>query len=275
MLLRFDAINGGAKFSEIAEEVILLDIIEDPAEMNVQTSPLAGGPGMLVSSATRKSLTVRLVYVIREMDPVRRAELRDKVARWAYQASQLEISTRPGKQLSAKAYIPTAQGSALRWTDELTITFTAYQLPYWVDSQVTGEIHSTDEFGLIGAVAITPNGADVAIPVSCVVAPSEPGTLTDFEIGVGNTKIVLSGLEVINGMVEVDGFNEYREDSLYIESATGHDMRIRDNNGKSYLHTRTASSNDTLMAVQGIRNVIYAKANIKCDVYFYWSGWWL
>lgn len=275
MLLRFEAINGGAKFSEIADEVILLDIVERPADVDVQTSRLAGGPGMRVSSATRTALTVQLVYVIRTQDPVRRAELRDKVARWAYQASQLEVSTRPGKQLSARAYVPTAQDSALKWTQELMLTFTAYELPYWVDSQITSEIHNTDEFTLIGSHAITPNGADVPIPVSCTLMLSEPGTLTDLEIGVGNTKIVLSGLEVINGVVEVDGYSEYRSDTLYIQSSTGHDMRIRDNNGKSYLHTRTPESDDALMAVQGIRNVIYARANVKCDVMFYWNGWWM
>ena len=275
MLLRFEAMNAGAKFSEIADEVILLDIIEKPAEVDVQTSRLAGGPGMRVSSATRTSLSVDLVYVIRTQDPIRRAELRQKVARWACHASQLEVSTRPGKQLSAVAYIPPAQGSSLRWTDELVITFTAYELPYWVDADLTSEIHSTDDFVLVGANAITPSGADVAIPVSCTVLPAEQGTLTDLEIGVGNTKFILSGLEIINGMVEVDGGNEYREDTLYIESATGHDVTIRDNNGKSYLHTRTPQSSDALMAVQGIRNVIYARANIKCDVMFAWKEWWL
>jgi hypothetical protein len=264
MLLRFEAINGGAKFSEIAEEVILLDIIEDPAEMNVQTSPLAGGPGMLVSSATRKSLTVRLVYVIREMDPVRRAELRDKVARWAYQASLLEINTRPGKCLSAKAYIPTAQGSSLRWTDELSLTFTAYELPYWFDSQISMIECTTDDFKLTGARAITPTGADVPIPISCYVTVMGSEKLTDLLLRVGNTKLQMRGLNIASGSM------------LMVESLTGHDLTIRDvSTGQSYLGTRTEDSSDALMALPNVPNPLHAEANVKCMLMFYWSGWWL
>ena len=271
MLLRFEATNGGAKFSEIADEVILLDIIEQPAEVDIQKSRLAGGAGMRVSSVTRTSLTVNLVYVIRTQDPVRRAFLRDKVAQWALQASHLEVSTRPGKYLSAVPYIAPAQDSSLKWTQELTLAMTAYDVPYWRDSDVTSASYTTNDFVFIGGHAITPTGADTAIPISCIITTLDEQTLTDVEVGVGNTKIVLSGLDVKTGFV--DGW--YSEGNVAILCDDGHNMRIGSLSGVSYLKHRTPESDDVLLAQQNIRNVIYCKANVPCSITFSWNGWWV
>lgn len=264
MFLRFEAMNGGAKFSEIDDNVILLDIIEEPAKVDVQTSPIAGGPGSKVTSIRRTALSVRLSYVIRTQDPVKRAELRDKVAQWAFQASLLEINTRPGKCLSAKAYIPTAQGSSLRWTDELSVTFTAYELPYWFDSQISTIECTTDDFKLTGARAITPTGADVSIPISCYVTVMGSEKLTDLLLRVGNTELQMRGLDIASGSM------------LMVESLTGHDLTIRDvSTGQSYLGTRTEDSSDALMALPNVPNPLQAEANVKCMLMFYWSGWWM
>lgn len=265
MLLRFDATNGGAKFSEIAEEVILLDIVEQPAEMNVQKAQYGKGPGTLVSSVERTALSVQLVYVIRTQDPVRRAEVQRMVTKWATSASSLEISTRPGQSLRAKVYNTPVQISALRWTDELTITFTAYELPYWVDANVQTLTCNTNQFVFTGMFAITTEDIDVPIPVSCMAQVRNTGdVLTDLLLQVGNSKIECKGLDIPHGNLFV------------IESSTGHDMSIKDTStGASYLHTRTAESDDSLMADPYYRNVLYAKANVLCDLTFYWPRWWL
>ena len=277
MLLRFDAEYSGAKFSEIADEVILLDIVEEPAEMDVQTSKPAGGFGMVVSSVTRRALTVRLQYVIRSQDPVRRAELQRAVARWAnagYDKNKtdvLKISTRPDMLLHCMVYTAPAQGSALRWTDELTISFVAYDLPYWVGERVNANVNATWSAGYLkyrGANVIAPVGDVARVRVSGIsVINSDPENdwLTWLKIKIDDTEIVLDGIGIPTNRL------------LMFDYPTPRTLKIYDifNSQENLIKYRTPESSDDLMARTGVDNQIIVEADAQVNVSVAIDGWWL
>lgn len=273
MFLRFDATNGGAKFSEIADEVVLLDIIEQPAETDVQTSDFAGGYGMRVSNVKRKSLSVQLVYTINTQDPAKWVAAHDKVVQWAVKADSLTVSTRPGKKLTGKFYIPPSRGSVLRWTQELTIAFTAYDLPYWVDASTSvSKFISKGENTQINCVCT----AD-SVPVWALITNDGNEMLTEVILNVGHTKLHLQGLQLDpapsgDGLVEVE--------ALEIKSETGHDFSIKTtvtggNGGVSYLHTRTPDSSDVLLADTKEPTPVYFWADQPATCWLQCYRWWL
>lgn len=270
MLLRFDATNGGAKFSEIAEEVILLDIIEQPAEMNVQKAQYGKGPGTLVSSVERTALSVQLVYVIRTQDPVRWGEVHDLVTKWARNATTLTVNTRPGKKLVGKFYTAPARNSALRWTDEQTITFTAYEVPYWQDENVSvSTFISRGDTVKVNCMCTADH-----VPLELMITNDTSKPITEVMIVVAGTyKMHLKGLNLVTppqeGLVE--------EHALVIEAKDGRTTRIfvTDEQNTSMLHTRTEDSVDVLEAITTEPTQVYFWADQSATCWLNCRRWWL
>ena len=271
MLLRFEATNGGAKFSEIADEVILLDIIEQPAEVDIQKSRLAGGAGMRVSSVTRTSLTVNLVYVIRTQDPVRWGQVHDLVTKWAKNGSKLTVSTRPGVYLAGKFYVSPARNSALRWTQELTVSFVAYDVPYWQDESI-----NISRFLSKGDTAtINCNCTADRVPLELMITNDTNKPITEIKIVVANSyKMHLTGLNLVSPPA-VDGFTE--EHSLVIEAKDGHTTRIfvTDEENTSMLHTRTTDSVDVLDVPTNEPMQVYFWADQSATCWLNCRRWWV
>ncbi len=277
MLLRFDAVYSGAKFSEIADEAILLDIIEQPAEVDVQTSRLAGGPGMMVSSVTRTALSVQLVYIIRTQDPVRRMEVQRMVAKWANagfnpnNSQSLEVSTRPGMRLEAKAYNSPVQNSALRWTDELSVTFVAYDIPYWIGETVSVSVNTSWQEGYRkyrGANVIKPAGdvtKELVSTVSVINTDPESDWLTWLRVKIDDTEITFDGIGIpINKMMII----------TYVQPRILKAYNIF-NSTENLIKYRTPDSNDDLVARVGVNNQIIIEADAQVSASVAVDGWWL
>lgn len=132
MLLRFDAELNGRKFSELAKSIILTDIVELPAEEEKITSNRALHAGTHVTDIIRRTLPIQLNFVIRERDPQRRAGRIALVTEWVGAGGTLSISTRPGYTLRVKPDRLPSLGSSLKWTEELSLVLTAYEVPYWL-----------------------------------------------------------------------------------------------------------------------------------------------
>ena len=125
----------GQPFHALDDQLILLDIQELPEEADVLTSSLAGGPTRF-QGRCRRSLTIRLQLEIHEYDPPRRKHLCQIINRWAMAGRILTVSDRPGQQLHVRCLHPLSIPSALRWTAPLTLTFAAYERPWWEEEQV-------------------------------------------------------------------------------------------------------------------------------------------
>ena len=279
MLLRFEATNGGAKFSEIADEVILLDIIEQPAEVDVQKSRLAGGAGMRVSSVTRTSLTVNLVYVIRTQDPVRWGQVHDLVSKWAKRGhaynnynTELTVSTRPGVYLSGRFYVPPVRNSALRWTQEQTLTFVAYDVPYWQDKNV-----SISRFLSKGeTTTIDCNCTADRVPLELTITNDTSKPITEIKIVAANSyKMHLTGLNLVTPPQDPGYIVE--EHSLVIKAEDGHTTRIfvTDEHNTSMLHTRTTDSVDVLDVPTSEPIPVYFWADQSATCWLKCRRWWV
>lgn len=243
MFLRFEATMNGKKISRIAEELILIDIVEDAAEMDVQTSTLAGRDGLYVASRRRKSLSVSLTYVIRTQDIKERRKIMQKVAEWAGNGGKLEINPRPGKYLMVQVDAPPALGSHLKWTEELTLTLTAYDVPYWLaDSSHALETAVQDD-GTHADNAVIAVGGDVGNADASLTLVAPTGTLTALKITCGDTEIEFAGMPDISPVYV----------SIGLDNGVFFARSLADN--KSLLSYRTAESSDALHAECGKDNV--------------------
>lgn len=262
MILRFEATLGDQKFSDIAPEIILRDIVETPVDVEVSTARWANRPGQRVSGRTRTALSVRLVYVIRSMDIVRRAQIRDLVAAWAGKGGYLTINSRPGKRLYVQADVAPTLDSSLKWTQDLSLTLTAYAVPYWEDETPTTFSISTawsdthQQYFFADVIDATSLQLDVPLSAT-LINSSGVNALTNVKIiafsANGETHIELDGISVVaesmlGGWVQIG----YTDDGLmYIRNPWAPEESM------SLLEHRTAESSDDLILHGGVGVQIY------------------
>lgn len=273
MFLRFEAALGGNNFSDIAPEVLLRDIVEMPAETDVSVSRRGYKAGQRFTGKIRTALSVRLVYRIRAYDIERRATVRDLIAQWANAGGWLTVNTRPGKRL----YVKTAElpyvDSSLKWNQDLSLTLTAYEQPYWEDvDEVTVSCEATwsntyEQYYAANVIAPTGNMGKVPLTLSVINTSESDEVLTHLKIVADETFFAFEGLALESGLLAGWIFAEYDENDVL----SIHDLR----NDGSLLANRTAESNDDLLVRCGKDNQLHVYADAPCKVFFNARGRWL
>ena len=121
---------------DIDPAICILDLQEQPPSQLLSTAARAEGDGVFLARRVRQSLSVTVRFAIREPHPARRQAILQKVRTWA-QGSVLSTGDRPQQRLKVQAESLPTLSSALKWTDALSLTFTAYEVPFWEDAQPT------------------------------------------------------------------------------------------------------------------------------------------
>lgn len=226
MLTRYGVWLDNISLHEIDPTIYITDIQEQPAAMNVLTHPRAAGNGLFVTRRTRDSLSVLVKLAIREYDVTRRKAIMQKIIAWAKGGKYLAINDRPGQRLRVEVDTLPTIASALKWTQELAITFTAYAFPFWVNEY-------PDTLTTSGAASMMVMGDADSAPVDVSITPSG-NTVT---IRADNTTMTVND---VSGNVEIS----HGDDGI---------LRIV-SNGESILSHRTPESSDDLTATPGRMN---------------------
>ena len=121
---------------DIDPSIHIIDVQEHAPQQALTTAARASGDGLHVLHQSRESLTVAVRFAIREQRPTRRSAILQRIKLWAQQGGSLAVGHRPGLRLMV-APGQLSNFSSLRWTEALTLTFTAYHVPYWEDVHPT------------------------------------------------------------------------------------------------------------------------------------------
>lgn len=251
MMTRYSAWLDGIGLHDISPKLYIMDIEESYPDVSVLTASNAGREGLRVTNRRRQSLTVVIRFMVHEYDTTARKNIFQQIGAWA-KGKYLTISDRPGQRLRVHCdRVPTVQ-SSLKWTGTQSITFTAYEKPYW-ENETTTKATIT---GSSGTWEMTVPGTAEKAPVEVTVNNTGTDTLTDLALTVGDTKMMFTGLNV----------------------AAGASMRIYyDDEGVLHLPVgqRTAESSDELQAVCGETTAISMSANTMVSALFEARGRYL
>lgn len=248
MFYRFDAYLNGVSFAHLDELILLRDINELPPQEDVQQTRRGLHPGTRITSRVRRSLSLRLVYNVREYDITARARVLDKIAAWAGNGGWLTINSRPGQRLYVVPEDLPSMGSSLKWTDDMEMTLTAYERPYWEQQwPVVSTITFTGN--------IIPLGTLPEAYVECDVTNTGDDALTSLTLSCDATKIALEGLNVPPGEHVTISYTD--TGLMQIMAA-----------GASALANRTAESSDDLIAIAKKKNGIAVLADQSVSATF-------
>ncbi len=227
MTTRLDCTLDGLCLSGINESVCVLDIRQDAPKLREAALPLPGG-GRLLHQA-RESLSVHILFAIREPEELRRQQIFADILSWAEKGSQLAISPRPGQHLRVRC----ADHSAFHaedWTETLSLTFESTLIPCWEDTAITvGPLDGTADF-------TAPGNAD-STPVSLQLVNQGDAAVTQLTLSCGDTQMVFDGIELPAG-------------GVFTLDDTGDVLRAAVDS-QSVLLRRTADSDDHLLAPCG------------------------
>lgn len=246
---RFSCALNGVSPESIDPAVRVTDLTELPPRRRVVTAPTARH-GLRLLRRVRESLTVRVSFLIAEYDPVRRREVLQKLHAWADPGGVLTTSDRPGQRLAVQCdTLPTM--SALCWSDEMYLEFTAYGVPFWeLEEEATVITDST--------AALTLGGSADECPVGAIVVHAGTEALTTLHLECGETQMTFEGLSLAPG----GRFTLRYEDGLLRAEA----------DGQSALMQRTADSSDLLLAAGGEETAVRVTADQPVSALFHGRG---
>lgn len=263
MLTRYSAWINGQGLQDIDDSICILDIAEKDPDTEIIRAERSMGGGTRYIRTNRHSLSVVIRFAVRERDPARRAEVVDRIRTWA-RGGWLTISSKPGKRLRVVCeYLPMVD-SALRWSDTLELTLTAYDVPWWEDERVdsisaTSALNSTNDWQM--AICYLHNAGNTATPISVEVTAM--GDIDTLRLYVDETnRMAFRELDMHTGDVFRLEYND-----LGIASYTV--------NGVSVMDKRTGNSQDnvTLAPGRGYINIQWAEQPFSARAWV--RGRWL
>lgn len=251
MISRYRVWMNGQALDEMDGSICITDIREKTPKMQAETCDRADGMGTRLLRMARQSLSVTVRFSVREYDTAKRREVLNQVRAWAKEG-YLQTSDRPGLRLYVVCEkLPNAD-SALRWTDDVEMTLTAYDCPWWEEESPVQATYS----GSAGSATLANAGtADSVLDadITCY------GVVDSMRISTGGRAFALQGLGMLHG------------DKVLI----GHDERgilsIRNGSGESLMAKRTAESADELVLSPGDNEITFT-ADASCTAVFSTRG---
>ena len=251
MISRYEAILNGKALSAISADILILDIQHPPVSIDFSTYKGAKRHGNRVYRKYIDHRDCVITFAIRAYDIRERQMICNAVQKWAKGGGVLQTNDREGQRLRCVLSQPPTIQSALRWTDTISMTFTAYALPFW-EEIIPAEATLTGTSG--SGSLFVPGSADGA----CFEVDVTPnGTLTTLNLIANGKTLSLTGISA-TGTVKV----AYDDDMI---------MSIK--TGTTSLLSKRSGADD-LPVISGERNSISFSANVSCNVKFKGRGLW-
>lgn len=245
MISRYAVWLNDVSLAEIDPDIYVADISYTAASPKVESSRLAASDGQYVSRDYIDSAKVAVSFEVHAYSTARRQAIVERIAVWAANGGWLKTSDRAGQKLYVRSSRYPAVNSVMRWTDNLSVEFTAYDFPFWVDEQPNAITLAQGATGNLFVYGMRPTGAELAITAVSAVSR--------VEVHAGDSKLILDGISMVSG----DVLNvSYTDDHHILEIKQGN---------TSLLNKRTAASDDDLIVSPGTNAVSFtADGNATC-----------
>lgn len=264
MLTRYGVWLNNKGLADIDDSIYIVDIVQPDIDQQVIKAESSLGGGTRYIATRRFSLPVEIHFLVRERNIARRAEILDRIRGWA-QPGYLTTTDHPGKRLYVVcSRLPSA--SAQRWTEELTMALTAYDVPYWEDERPLSCTVHCEPYNM--EASFTHQGTARLYQRGTAPAPMDATITANTALN----KVRLVGGEAYK-YLQFDNLGMKAGDVLTIS----HDERgilYAKVNGESVLHKRTTASQDDLMVKPG-ENTIKLRADNVCTAVCEVRGRWL
>ena len=145
MILSRRVALGGVQLDELDASIVIRSVDPGMARENVTAVNRMGGAGQRVTFRHWETIEANVSFAIDlpKRQLAARKQIWDKVIAWANRKGWLTFNYIEGRRLYVDQVIYPDSGDLWAWTDEFTLTFRAYNVPFWQDetpASVTGDV---------------------------------------------------------------------------------------------------------------------------------------
>jgi hypothetical protein len=200
MILRRRVALNGQQLDELDDRIVISGIEDRNGTEQITAQDMIGLAGQRVTEVRRvtKDVAVRFrIWATKDQMAAREAVL-EKVNAWAYSAyggGYLTMSHKPGRRLRVLLAQAPGAGEIYNWTDEFTVLFRAYTVPYWEDSAETSTFSASSTGG---EFYLTVPGNTVTVP-TVTVANMSGATISGVNLTMGGKTMSFSNLGLGGG----------------------------------------------------------------------------
>ena len=254
MISRYEAYMDGTSLSSIHPNLLILDIGHEVSSFSVSAESIAKRDGLMVLARKRAKTVVTISFMLRIYDIAERQRVLQQIQRWA-KGSVLETNDRPGQELYVSCDEFPMIGSARDWLEELTMSFTTYEKPYWMEKTYASVSLTAGTSGS-GSLYVPGNAGETFVEVTATPSSS----MANITLTVGNTSMTLTGVSATSSQPITIRYDN--QNILHIKRGT-----------TSVLDKRTGS--DDLLAECGTPVSVSFSSSVSCTVVFRAKGVWL
>lgn len=235
MISRYAAWLNDEALNLVNPNIYVADISYSPMERKWNTTRLGSRNGVYSTGDYLESNSVTIAFELREYDTAKRQSAMQDIIRWCADGGWLQTSDRPLQRIYVRCTRLPAVTSVMKWTDIITIEFTAFDLPYWQylipnTAQLSDSVH--EELFNPGA-----------FPANVTAEITAGAAITGIALHCADTEITLTGLTVASG------------DKITVSYTDDHHLLEIKQGNTSILSKRTAGSSDDLTAAPGLNEV--------------------
>lgn len=232
------------EMDELDPRILIQGVEPGAGKDTIGTVSLWGGSGSRVTGRHRDSLdvTVKFSLDIKKDRYWERAEVFERIMTWASRGGWLTLSQKPGRRLRVIAAQLPSEGDPLEWTNRYSITFRAYGVPYWQDTQVT----RTGSSGSASASLTLDVGGNTETAAEAAITNTSGAEINALTLAIGGSAMTFAGLGLADGeTLHID----HEDDGLRCVLR----IRIEDAGGtfRTALDKRTPESSDDLTVTPG------------------------
>lgn len=139
MILSRRAALNGAQLDEVHQKIVIKSLDPGVSKQNITAVDRMGGFGQRVTGEHWSTIDAVVTFAInipkRNMEE--RRKVFDEVIRWALSGKWLTFGNMPDRRLYVDKVVLPSSGDLWNWTAEYTITFRAYNIPFWQQTEPT------------------------------------------------------------------------------------------------------------------------------------------
>ena len=196
MTSRYEVFLNETSLSSINPNIYVLDVNYIAPKTNVSTYNVAKRNGARIRRVSTDTIGVTISFEIHSYNIAKRQRICGLVSRWAKNGGILEINDRPGQRLRCICEVKPTIESARNWTDPVTMTFMAYQLPFWEEKEYAVKTFDAGTSGsgslfvpgnVDGAMIEADIQTNASLSSITLTANGKTMTLSGLSVGAGNT----------------------------------------------------------------------------------------
>ena len=191
MISRYEAVLNGVGLSGLDADILIHDIKHSPSAFTDNRYSVAKRNGLRTDKRSFSSVSVTIVFEIHAYSVMTRRAICDAVCAWAKDGGKLETNDKNGQFLQCVCTQFPSVESTRNWTDELSVTFTAFEIPFWQESVQTIVTFSAGTSGTKDF--FVPGSGDDNVIEAIIRANA---SLSSVAITVNGRTLTLSGLSV-------------------------------------------------------------------------------